>query len=95
MTGEYIIQNSTMLRGQGYLQDAINCIENNIAKISPWLRPTAWVEAKFAAEELGLKDKALEFEQKEKVAKTQAEQPLNRAPLHVSCCGLNNPVPSL
>ena len=94
MSGEYFIQNSTMLRGQGYLQDAINCIENNITKISPWLRATAWGEAKFAAQELGLKDKALEFDKKAK--KAQAQSPLNRVSLSVSSAsGLSHPMQSL
>lgn len=53
MSGEYIIQRSTMLRGQGHYREAIACIEKNIDEVEQWLQSTAWQEAQFAAEAIG------------------------------------------
>ena len=96
MSGESFIQYSTMLRGQGDFEEAITCIENNITEISPWLRPTAWMEAKFAAEHLGLQDKAKEFERKSKEALRETAQLGRIAHCEpMSSCGLNYSVQSL
>lgn len=56
MTGEYIIQQSILMRSQGYFREAIACIEKNINKVSPALHETAWREAQFSAQELGDQD---------------------------------------
>lgn len=52
MLGEHIIQQSTILRGQGRYLEAMACIEKNIGLISQFLHATAWQEACYAAEAL-------------------------------------------
>lgn len=48
-----IVKQSAVLRGQGQFQAAIDLIENNISGIGPDLHVNAWLEAFYAAIELG------------------------------------------
>ena len=73
MKGQHIIQNSAMLRGQGHYKSAIAAIKDNIDEIDAPLRATAWREAQFAAEAMGLSDLARQFKKRAQVAETHAK----------------------
>lgn len=53
LQGADIIRRSARLRGQGFLNDAIELIESSIQSIDSMLYMNAWLEAFKAAEALG------------------------------------------
>lgn len=61
MSGEKIIIQSSVLRGQGRYDEAINIIESNIGIIDDDIKVNAWLEALYAAEEKGAQQQAKEY----------------------------------
>jgi len=53
LSGENIIRESAVLRGQGKFEDAITLIESNIDSIDADIKLNAWLEAFKAAKEKG------------------------------------------